>query len=533
MSELRKEQTIIESQDLSITGDWQYATHPAFTEDTQLVDKKYVDENIVGGVNEVQIYYVGKHGNDTTGDGKNIEHAFLTFGKAVTEINLQSPSPTNQFVIRCHDAGIYDEQIVIGSYIHIFAPDAILKSNNSTGHTLSIMGSEINTVIKLKEINANSSDSTLYCYPDATSYVHLDVDEIKNTGTGVGLEVLNGYAVGHVKLCQKLHVGTNGLINLKIDSFTGNGDLLDGSMGSLTIGRHLGGTLTKGSASTISVEILNPGTLKFGNTTLDPMWSYSSHPTFTVDTQLVDKKYVDDHPGTLVVAGVKDLLTVTTPGQTAFTLSQTPINDSTFELVLNHTVHLRNGVDYTYSGTSLTWLDPDSITLDTTDELVAHYNYQFAPDVPIKSAFFSLMHCPTDPLTYYENYVGIYSSGGSGIRFSWTVPEDYHNTVSIKLLALAVAPATPPPNPLINIYVRYGSTGEDRNTHTQNTIPYYVNWSTQTNKFVEIVISDIDSNSGEAGKLYNNIVAGDRCSFHCSENGMGNILYFGIQINYT
>lgn len=271
-----------------------YDSHPTFTADTQLVDRKYVDDTVgTALIPNQNIYYWGKGGNDSNTGKIWDSERFATLGKAISEAQAQTPSFINQFVLTCNDAGDYDEQRSITSYIHIDAPNATLKSTNSTGHTLDINGSEY-SVVKIKEISANSSNAALSCNQDATSYVYLDIDNVRNTGAGVGLETLNGYTLGNIRRCQKFYVGTNSYINSKIDSFTGNGDLIDGSIGSLIIGEHVSGTITKGSASSVSLQVLKSAVLKFGNTILDPIWSYTSHPTFTTDTQLVDKKYVDD-----------------------------------------------------------------------------------------------------------------------------------------------------------------------------------------------------------------------------------------------
>lgn len=62
-------------------------------------------------------------------------------------------------------------------------------------------------------------------------------------------------------------------------------------------------------------------------------------------------------------------LTITSNGQTVFTLPDT--NDQ-FLLYLNGQLRLRT-LDYTQVGTTLTWLNPESITLKTTDSLVLVY----------------------------------------------------------------------------------------------------------------------------------------------------------------
>lgn len=62
-----------------------------------------------------------------------------------------------------------------------------------------------------------------------------------------------------------------------------------------------------------------------------------------------------------------------TLGQTVFTLSDTPNSPEAFSLYLNGQLR-QEGVDYTAVGPVLTWLDPDSLTLVTTDLLQARYN---------------------------------------------------------------------------------------------------------------------------------------------------------------
>ena len=62
-------------------------------------------------------------------------------------------------------------------------------------------------------------------------------------------------------------------------------------------------------------------------------------------------------------------LTISINGQTTFTLSYVP--QASHDLVLNQGVFALNGVDFSISGTTLTWLNP--IVLATTDTLVARY----------------------------------------------------------------------------------------------------------------------------------------------------------------
>ena len=68
-------------------------------------------------------------------------------------------------------------------------------------------------------------------------------------------------------------------------------------------------------------------------------------------------------------------LTISTPGQTAFTLASTPIDPAKSQLYLNGQLRIYGGgADYTISGTTLTWNDPGGLTLKTTDDFQIWYN---------------------------------------------------------------------------------------------------------------------------------------------------------------
>jgi hypothetical protein len=93
------------------------------------------------------------------------------------------------------------------------------------------------------------------------------------------------------------------------------------------------------------------------------------------DNDIPNKKYVDDHPGSGIPN--QEILTISTPGQTAFTLAQTAVEPEKSMLVLNGQVRIYGGGnDYTISGTALTWNDPGGLTLVTADVLQIWYWYR-------------------------------------------------------------------------------------------------------------------------------------------------------------
>lgn len=101
--------------------------------------------------------------------------------------------------------------------------------------------------------------------------------------------------------------------------------------------------------------------------------SYAAHPTFSADTELVDKKYVDDLAG--AQTPITEELVIDSDGKTSFTLAQTPHTAAYVNAYLRGQ-RRRYNVDFTVSGTTLTWNDPGGLTLLITDSpLIVTYEY--------------------------------------------------------------------------------------------------------------------------------------------------------------
>ena len=71
---------------------------------------------------------------------------------------------------------------------------------------------------------------------------------------------------------------------------------------------------------------------------------------------------------------IEDEFTVTSNGQTTFTLSQTPDTQGPFVLLVNSAAYAE-GTDFTVVGTLVTWLDTD-FTLQIGDHVVVVYREQ-------------------------------------------------------------------------------------------------------------------------------------------------------------
>jgi len=86
--------------------------------------------------NEQNIYYVGKHGNDTN-SGRSMSDAVLTIAQAIALAAAQTPAVDNQFTIYGRDSAEYAESFTLPSWCNLDMRDAgitgnIIISDNST-----------------------------------------------------------------------------------------------------------------------------------------------------------------------------------------------------------------------------------------------------------------------------------------------------------------------------------------------------------------------------------------------------------------
>lgn len=312
---------------------------------------------------------------------------------------------------------------------------------------------------------------------------------------------------------------------------------------------------------------------------------YTSHPTFVADEEIIDKKYLDDR----VPEATQEALDIDFDGKTSFTLSQIPSGPDAFGLFLNGILK-REGAsyDYTFSGTTLTWNDPGSppLTLKTTDELIAWYNYSglqagawtddgtdvktiFDPrNVNLQNAGFKdtnvttavklgdvsntslnttnktiigavneivaglpvqkeIFYAATDYQNNYFNYRVKTIGASSSFRFVFFVPHDYISMVSMKMVAI-VSPGAAGANRDIDISVDYGGLGDlfDRDSHTDTTTLY--NFTGKTNKIEQVI--DITT----AIVPINPILPGDFVAVFVDHKSIGgNLYYLGVRLVYN
>ena len=161
----------------------------------------------------VQVYYVGKHGNDSN-DGKGIGSAFLTFGAAVAAVNTQTPSSSNPFAIVCEDGGRYTEDVTMPVHTALEVPGIELLGKLTMNDGVRVdIGKITATGLYCVHFNHNNesylrarvlsaaTDIAVYCQGSFGTYF-LDIDDIVCPAGGKGVQCHGGETfakIGRVK----------------------------------------------------------------------------------------------------------------------------------------------------------------------------------------------------------------------------------------------------------------------------------------------------------------------------------------------
>ena len=122
------------------------------------------------GVDQINILYVGKHGNDAN-DGLTIEKALLTFGAAITAAVVLAVPVS----ICCFDEGTYTENLTGQVDVHIFAPNCSIAG----AHTIAAGN-------KWEFGNAAvATGTTGFTFNSAGNVAKLIIGRLTSAGTGI------------------------------------------------------------------------------------------------------------------------------------------------------------------------------------------------------------------------------------------------------------------------------------------------------------------------------------------------------------
>ena len=172
------------------------------------------------GVNQVNIFYVGKHGNDAN-DGLAIEKAFLTFGAAIS-------AASSGDVLWCFDEGVYVENLTGASGISIYAQNAELTG----AHTIAQNSTWSFGVFNVADL------TTGVTFNSAGNHAHINARHMYIAGIGIGCLNMNGdlfVAIDNIELANGYFVGDTTSDKTHVDFreiiFTGVGIAFAGDTG--------------------------------------------------------------------------------------------------------------------------------------------------------------------------------------------------------------------------------------------------------------------------------------------------------------
>jgi len=283
-------------------------------------------------VEESNILYVGKHGNDSN-DGKTIGKAFLTIGAAITAASGETPASDNRFRIEVIDAGNYTENLTIPEWVGVIGLAALINGQHtvsdntalwafrllsSTGTCVAKSAGTGNALVRAgRMILTNGSNGTLVTSGElifecgvvevengfgfgstSTGQQQIIADQIDITGTGIGAGVSGaGSMCVRVNCMEDSGSGTGLLtasgatINATVNRINCTTAVNEGAGTTLNLicGAVTGTETRAGSGKTVKAD--NVALLDDATFTAFPV-TPSSAPT--ADYQVSNKKYVDD-----------------------------------------------------------------------------------------------------------------------------------------------------------------------------------------------------------------------------------------------
>lgn len=130
------------------------------------------------------VIFVGKHGNDSN-DGRNIEHAFLTIGAALTVAEALVTTAGNPILIYVVDGNIYEEDLTFDTpFIVLFAPAATLSGVQTIGDDVTLIINKLFTEFGVGGVTLLKNSGT--------GFSDVVCNNLIAEGTTVGIGVTTG-----------------------------------------------------------------------------------------------------------------------------------------------------------------------------------------------------------------------------------------------------------------------------------------------------------------------------------------------------
>jgi len=258
-----------------------YTSHPSFSTDTQIIDKKYVNDQDITTLSQSKTYSETASGNayDQSATYTDDVSASLIY-----YINTKTATLSGGTGIS------YDNST---GTITNSAPDQVVSLTSGTG--ISISGAYPSfTITGTSSTSGVSGD--VYWFRDGTDLTPINVgDNIALTDyANLYFDTARTVRAYYYQATQALAFRGAGAIDMLAT------DIFANSSGFVADGNTVQMYNANGGPA---VTLLNDGNLRF-TLYAGKMAYYNAHPTFSYDTQLTDKKYVDD-----LIAGISSGVT--------------------------------------------------------------------------------------------------------------------------------------------------------------------------------------------------------------------------------
>jgi hypothetical protein len=165
-------------------------------------------------------------------------------------------------------------------------------------------------------------------------------------------------------------------------------------------------------------------------------------------------------------SGAIETLNIVSDGQTSFTLSNTPT--SIFGIILNQGTFVKYGTDFTVSGTTLTWLNPNGMIMNIGDTAYLIYAYTAIPPAPVNKYLEITITgtLSTSNVFYPFDSFLTNNSNTIGIMFTFGVPDDFTSLVSFHIPAFVHSSSAGSGPYDYHFEVNYASDGELSSAHS-------------------------------------------------------------------
>jgi hypothetical protein len=242
-------------------------------------------------ITQTNAIYVSKAGSDAS-SGLTKDDPKLTIGSAITAANTLAPSASNRVTIHIQDAGIYDEQVVVPSYVSLLGPNATV-----TGTAISVVEPGTQSRIVLHRIVATGTGAVGLGMSAGDGPCWVDVDEVTCEATGNPAVSNTATNTCYLKIRRIIHTGGGAGLSAastsdlvlevgEIEVATGIGFAVGGA--SVTVSGFIGKITDTGAGIGIDVDASAMGKVDLVVGLIDCTTTYTVDPNNTLNLLVGD-----------------------------------------------------------------------------------------------------------------------------------------------------------------------------------------------------------------------------------------------------